>query len=87
TSSEKGIAFVNIFIVALTLVVVAVPEGRLPLIVTHALAFATKRMSKENLLVRVLGSCETMASASVVCTNKTGTLIQNEMTAVAVSVG
>ncbi|KAH9033387.1 E1-E2 ATPase-domain-containing protein [Lactarius pseudohatsudake] len=85
TSSEKGIAFVNIFIVALTLVVVAVPEG-LPLIVTHALAFATKRMSKENLL-GVLGSCETMANASVVCTNKIGTLTQNEMTVVAVSVG
>ncbi|KAH9025710.1 hypothetical protein EDB83DRAFT_2526782 [Lactarius deliciosus] len=86
TSSEKGMAFVNILIIALTLVVVAVPEG-LPLIVTHALAFATKRMPKENLLVRVLRSCETMANASVVCTNKTGTLTQNEMTVVAVSVG
>ncbi|KAH9025691.1 calcium-translocating P-type ATPase [Lactarius deliciosus] len=87
TPSEKGIAFVNILIIALTLVVVAVPEAGLPLTVTHALAFATKRMFKQNLLVRVLGSCETMANASVICIDKTGTLTQNEMTVVAVSVG
>ncbi|KAI9449869.1 calcium-translocating P-type ATPase [Lactarius psammicola] len=86
TSNEKGIAFVNILIISVTLVVVAVPEG-LPLAVTLALAFATKRMTKENLLVRVLGSCETMANASVICTDKTGTLTQNEMTVVAGSVG
>lgn len=54
---------------------------------TLALAFATKRMSYEKLLVRVLGSCETMANASVVCTDKTGTLTQNVMTVVAGSVG
>ena len=59
----------------------------LPLAVTLALAFATKRMTYENLLVRVLGSCETMANASVVCTDKTGTLTQNEMTIVAGSLG
>lgn len=59
----------------------------LPLAVTLALAFATKRMTKENLLVRVLGSCETMANASVVCTDKTGTLTKNEMTVVAGSIG
>jgi Ca2+-transporting ATPase len=44
-------------------------------------------MTKENLLVRVLGSCETMANASVICTDKTGTLTQNEMTVVAGSIG
>jgi Ca2+-transporting ATPase len=44
-------------------------------------------MTYENLLVRVLGSCETMADASVICTNKTGTLTQNAMTLVAGSVG
>ncbi|KAH9025707.1 Ca-transporting ATPase [Lactarius deliciosus] len=104
TSSERGIAFVNILIIALTLVVVTVPEGSspahaifqryylkpptgLPLTVTHASAFATKRMFKQNLLVRVLGSCETLANASVICIDKTGTLTQNEMTVVAVSVG
>ncbi|KAH9024007.1 hypothetical protein EDB83DRAFT_1980676 [Lactarius deliciosus] len=86
TSSEKGMAFMNILIIALTLVVVAVPEG-LPLAITHASAFATKRMSKDNLLVRVLGSCETMANASVICTDKTGTLTENKMSVVAGSVG
>lgn len=59
----------------------------LPLAVTLALAFATKRMTKENLLVRVLGSCETMANASVICTDKTGTLTQNTMAVVAGSIG
>ncbi|KAF8899916.1 Ca-transporting ATPase [Gymnopilus junonius] len=85
-ANQKGIAFVNILIIAVTLVVVAVPEG-LPLAVTLALAFATKRMTYENLLVRILGSCETMANASVICTDKTGTLTQNSMTVVAGSVG
>ena len=59
----------------------------LPLAVTLALAFATKRMTREKLLVRVLGSCETMANASVICTDKTGTLTQNVMTVVAGSIG
>ncbi|KZT01381.1 calcium-translocating P-type ATPase [Laetiporus sulphureus 93-53] len=86
TANQKGIAFVDILIISVTLVVVAVPEG-LPLAVTLALAFATKRMTKENLLVRVLGSCETMANASVVCTDKTGTLTQNSMTIVTGTIG
>ncbi|KAG9315051.1 Ca-transporting ATPase [Chiua virens] len=86
TANEKGMAFVDILIISVTLVVVAVPEG-LPLAVTLALSFATKRMTKENLLVRVLGSCETMANASVICTDKTGTLTQNVMTVVAGSIG
>ncbi|KAI0775069.1 calcium-translocating P-type ATPase [Trametes elegans] len=86
TPSQWGLAFVQILIISVTLVVVAVPEG-LPLAVTLALAFATKRMTKENLLVRTLGSCETMANASVICTDKTGTLTQNVMTVVAGSVG
>ena len=55
--------------------------------VTLALAFATKRMTYDKLLVRVLGSCETMANASVICTDKTGTLTQNSMFVVAGSVG
>ncbi|KAL1949633.1 hypothetical protein VTO73DRAFT_8514 [Trametes versicolor] len=86
TASQWGMAFVDILIISVTLIVVAVPEG-LPLAVTLALAFATKRMTKENLLVRVLGSCETMANASTICTDKTGTLTQNVMTVVAGSVG
>jgi Ca2+-transporting ATPase len=76
----------QILIIAVTVIVVAVPEG-LPLAVTLALAFATRRMAKMNLLVRVLGSCETMANATVICTDKTGTLTQNKMSVVAGSVG
>ncbi|KAJ7871380.1 Ca-transporting ATPase [Mycena olivaceomarginata] len=86
TASQKGIAFVNILIIAVTLIVVAVPEG-LPLAVTLVLAFATKRMTYEKLLVRILGSCETMANVSVICSDKTGALTQNLMTVVAGSVG
>ncbi len=55
--------------------------------ITLALAFVTKRMTYEKLLVRVLGSCETMANASVVCTDKTGTLTQNVMSVVSGSIG
>lgn len=65
---------------------VAVPEG-LPLAVTVALAFATRRMTSQNLLVRVLSSCEIMANANVICTDKTGTLTQNKMSVVAGSIG
>lgn len=84
TADEKGQGFIKILIISVTLVVVAVPEG-LPLAVTLALAFATKRMTKENLLVRVLASCETMASTSVICTDKTGTLTTNNMAVVSAS--
>ncbi|ODO10159.1 calcium-translocating P-type ATPase, PMCA-type [Cryptococcus amylolentus CBS 6273] len=86
SANDKAQAFIQILIIAVTLVVVAVPEG-LPLAVTLALAFATKRMTKQNLLVRVLGSCETMANATVVCTDKTGTLTTNVMSIVAGSLG
>jgi len=72
---------VKIFISAITVVVVAVPEG-LPLAVTLALAFATTRMLKDNNLVRVLNACETMGGATTVCSDKTGTLTQNKMTVV-----
>lgn len=86
TPNDKAQNFVQILIISVTLVVVAVPEG-LPLAVTLALAFATKRMTNQNLLVRVLASCETMANATVVCTDKTGTLTQNVMSVVAGSLG
>ncbi|KPA76150.1 putative P-type ATPase [Leptomonas pyrrhocoris] len=63
---------------AVTIVVVAVPEG-LPLSVTIALAYSMKQMLKENNLVRHLAACETMGSATTICTDKTGTITQNDM--------
>ena len=86
TPAEKGQQFMTILITAVTIVVVAVPEG-LPLAVTLALAYATKRMLKDRNLVRVLRSCETMGNATTVCSDKTGTLTQNVMTVVAGAVG
>lgn len=86
SANDKAQNFIQILIIAVTVVVVAVPEG-LPLAVTLALAFATRRMTKMNLLVRVLGACETMANATCVCTDKTGTLTTNKMTVVAGSIG
>lgn len=74
TPTAKGSAFMDILIVAVTIIVVAVPEG-LPLAVTLALAFATTKMLKENNLVRVLRSCETMGNATAICSDKTGTLV------------
>ncbi|KXX76192.1 Calcium-transporting ATPase 2 [Madurella mycetomatis] len=83
---EKGQNFLRILITAITIIVVAVPEG-LPLAVTLSLAFATKRMTKENNLVRHLQSCETMGNATVICSDKTGTLTENVMTVVAGTLG
>ncbi|KAL5357102.1 hypothetical protein BJX96DRAFT_181203 [Aspergillus floccosus] len=80
--AEKGQEFMDILIVAVTVIVVAIPEG-LPLAVTLALAFATARMLKENNLVRLLRACETMGNATVICSDKTGTLTENKMTVVA----
>jgi Ca2+-transporting ATPase len=74
TPSQKGSAFMDILIVAVTIIVVAVPEG-LPLAVTLALAFATTKMLKENNLVRILRACETMGNATAICSDKTGTLV------------
>ena len=84
--SAKGQQFLQVFIVAVTIVVVAVPEG-LPLAVTLALAFATTRMLRENNLVRLLRACETMGNATVICSDKTGTLTQNKMSVVAGTLG
>lgn len=81
SAAKKGSEFLDIFIVAVTIIVVAVPEG-LPVAVTLALSFATKRMLKENNLVRHLRACETMGNATTICSDKTGTLTQNEMTVV-----
>lgn len=86
TPAEKGREFLEIFIVVVTIIVVAVPEG-LPLAVTLALAFATTRMLKDHNLVRHLKACEVMGNASTICSDKTGTLTQNKMQVVAGTVG
>lgn len=86
TPDAKGQQFLQVFIVAVTIVVVAVPEG-LPLAVTLALAFATTRMLKDNNLVRLLRACETMGNATTICSDKTGTLTQNKMLTVAGIIG
>lgn len=86
TPAEKGQMFLNIFIVVVTIIVVAVPEG-LPLAVTLALAFATTRMLKDANLVRHLKACEVMGNATTICSDKTGTLTQNKMQVVAGTVG
>lgn len=66
------------FMVAVTLIVVAVPEG-LPMAVTLSLAYSMRRMFKTNNLVRKMHACETMGATTVICTDKTGTLTQNQM--------
>ncbi|GJV87881.1 calcium-transporting ATPase 12, plasma membrane-type-like protein [Tanacetum coccineum] len=68
----------RIFAAAVTIVVVAIPEG-LPLAVTLTLAYSMKRMMADQAMVRKLSACETMGSATVICTDKTGTLTMNQM--------
>ncbi|KNC97338.1 calcium-translocating P-type ATPase, PMCA-type [Spizellomyces punctatus DAOM BR117] len=80
--SEIANDVIAIFITAITLVVVAVPEG-LPLAVTLALAHATIRMLADKNLVRHLSACETMGNATTICSDKTGTLTLNKMTVTA----
>ena len=64
--------------IAVTVIVVAVPEG-LPMAVTLSLAYSMRRMMKTNNLVRKMHACETMGATTVICTDKTGTLTQNQM--------
>jgi len=72
-------SFLQFFTLAITIVVVAVPEG-LPLAVTISLAYSMKAMLKDNNLVRHLAACETMGGATMICSDKTGTLTENRMT-------
>lgn len=75
---DFGEALLGHLTIAVTIIVVSVPEG-LPLAVTLSLAYTTRRMAAERALVRELAACETMGSATVVCTDKTGTLTHGRM--------
>ncbi|RRT62616.1 hypothetical protein B296_00032975 [Ensete ventricosum] len=80
-SADDALELLEYFAVGVTIVVVAVPEG-LPLAVTLSLAFAMKKMMNDRALVRHLAACETMGSATSICSDKTGTLTTNHMTLV-----
>lgn len=75
---DTGAFLLQTLMIAVTLVVVAVPEG-LPMAVTLSLAYSMRRMLKTNNLVRKMHACETMGATTVICTDKTGTLTQNRM--------
>ncbi|PSS15687.1 Calcium-transporting ATPase [Actinidia chinensis var. chinensis] len=77
-SSSDALELLDYFAIAVTIIVVAVPEG-LPLAVTLSLAFAMQKLMNEKALVRHLAACETMGSATCICSDKTGTLTTNHM--------
>jgi P-type E1-E2 ATPase len=80
---EELKSLVDFIILAITIIVVAVPEG-LPMAVTISLAFSMFKMMKDQNLVRKLEACETMGGATNICSDKTGTLTENKMTVVKV---
>ena len=78
-SSTEGIShLITMLMLAVTLIVMAVPEG-LPMSISLALAYSMRKMTAQNALVRRMHACETMGASTVICTDKTGTLTQNKM--------
>ncbi|MDR2391699.1 MAG: calcium-translocating P-type ATPase, PMCA-type [Planctomycetota bacterium] len=75
---SAGLELLRFFMVAVTIIVVAVPEG-LPMSVTLSLAYSMRKMTAANNLVRRMHACETIGAATVICSDKTGTLTMNEM--------
>ncbi|KAH8501917.1 hypothetical protein H0E87_016618 [Populus deltoides] len=86
TVSKAVDGVIKILTIAVTIVVVAVPEG-LPLAVTLTLAYSMRKMMADKALVRRLSACETMGSSTTICSDKTGTLTLNQMTVVEAYVG
>lgn len=81
SSSRSWDELVDFFIVSITVIVVAIPEG-LPLAVTISLAYSMAKMRADQNLVKVLSACETMGNCTTICSDKTGTLTQNKMSVV-----
>lgn len=78
SGSEIQNGVIGAFIMGVTIIVVAIPEG-LPLAVTISLAYSTKKMYTDNCFIRILAACETMGNATNICSDKTGTLTENKM--------
>ena len=81
TDQVKAKEIIDRLLIGITILVVAIPEG-LPLAVTISLAYSVRKMMADNNLVRHLNACETMGNATIICTDKTGTLTTNQMTVV-----
>lgn len=85
-AKSHAVEILEYFIIAITIIVVAVPEG-LPLAVNISLAFSMKKMRRDQILVKILSACETMGNVTTICSDKTGTLTQNVMVVEEAKVG